>query len=270
MKTLAALLIALVLVSPAALAANKTATFAVKGWTCGSCAVSTRIALKNLDGVTGVTTSDEKNEAVVAYDDSKVTPERMIQAIGKLGYSASLNETPADQPRSDRATPTGADVAKTTLSVTAISCDGCVAALEKQLKRTEGVSAFEVNQARGKAEVSYDPDATDAGHIAESLLRAGFKVVIAPWEPVDASFNGCSNGSCGTRIPNAAVSPQPGAAPGQQVYCPVSGVVLRIKDATPKVDVNGKPMYVCCEGCARHFKANRERVLALRGFRSAS
>lgn len=270
MKKLAVLLIALALASPAARAAKKTATFAVKGWTCGSCAVSTRIALKNLDGVSGVTTNDEKHEAVVSYDDSKVTPDRMIQAIEKLGYSATVNETPAGQPRSDKAQVAGADTATATLSVTGISCEGCVSALERQLKRTGGVSAYVVSEARGKAQVSYDPDVTDAGQIAESLLKAGFKVVLAPWEPVDASFNGCSNGSCGTRIPNAPVSPQPGAALGQQVYCPVSGVVLRIKDSTPKVDVNGKPMYVCCEGCARHFKANHERVLALRGLPSAS
>jgi YHS domain-containing protein len=29
--------------------------------------------------------------------------------------------------------------------------------------------------------------------------------------------------------------------------------------------VNGKTVYFCCEGCARYFEANRQRVLEQRG-----
>jgi hypothetical protein len=47
-------------------------------------------------------------------------------------------------------------------------------------------------------------------------------------------------------------------------------VVLRIKEPTLKADMDGKPVYVCCEGCLRHFLANRDRVLALRGMKAAS
>jgi mercuric ion binding protein len=86
-KKLIPLLLAITLAWPA-LAATQSVTFAVQGWTCGSCAAATRIALKKLDGVEGVTTDHGKMEAVVTYDDSKVTPEKMIQAIQRLGYKA--------------------------------------------------------------------------------------------------------------------------------------------------------------------------------------
>src|SRR2546430_1149567 len=72
------------------LAATRTAAFEVSGWTCGSCAVATRIALKKLDGVQDVKTDPEKNEARVTYDDSKVTTDRMVEAIAKLSYKATL------------------------------------------------------------------------------------------------------------------------------------------------------------------------------------
>jgi copper ion binding protein len=255
-KKLAVLLFAVASACYTANATTKTTTLSVKGWTCGSCAVSTRIALKKLSGVTTVTTNDEKKEAVITYDDSVVTPARMIEAIEKLGYSASVTES---------ATPTGGAVARTTLSVSDVSCEGCVAAFERRAKQVSGVTASELSATTGKAEISYDPVTTDAGAIAEELLKAGFKARLSPWEPVDATFTGCSNGSCGTRIANAAVSPQPGATVGQRVYCPVSGVVLEVSATTPTVEVDGKPIRVCCEGCARYFKANRERVLALRG-----
>ena len=165
---------------------------------------------------------------------------------------------------------TAGEPAKTTLSVKELSCDGCVAAFKLELERTAGVSAFEVSLERSEAGVTYDPEKTDAGTIGESLLKKGFDVRLAPWEPVDASFKGCSNGFCGSRRPGARVSSQPGATTGQEIYCPVSGVVLKINESTPRSDVKGKPFYVCCEACLRYFQANRDRVLALRGIRSTS
>ena len=71
------------------LAATRSVTFDVRGWTCGSCAAATRIALKKLDGVESVNIAFDKGEAAVVYDDARVTPERMIQAIERLGYRAT-------------------------------------------------------------------------------------------------------------------------------------------------------------------------------------
>jgi periplasmic mercuric ion binding protein len=71
-------------------AETRTAAFEVSGWTCASCASATRIALKKLDGVQDVKTDAEKKEALVTYDDSKVTTNRMVEAIAKLGYKATL------------------------------------------------------------------------------------------------------------------------------------------------------------------------------------
>ncbi len=91
MKRLSIVLVALALAAAWPLqAATKTAAFEVNGWTCGSCAAATRIALKKLDGVEDVKTDNEKKETLVMYDDSKVTTDRMVQAIRKLGYKATL------------------------------------------------------------------------------------------------------------------------------------------------------------------------------------
>jgi mercuric ion binding protein len=88
-KKLSILLVALALASSLQ-AATKTAAFEVSGWTCGSCAAATRIALKKLDGVEDVKTDIEKKEALVTYDDSKVTTDRMVRAMARLGYKAAL------------------------------------------------------------------------------------------------------------------------------------------------------------------------------------
>jgi YHS domain-containing protein len=60
---------------------------------------------------------------------------------------------------------------------------------------------------------------------------------------------------------------QPTAKLGQKTYCPVSGVVFRLSDASIQRKVNGKPVYFCCEGCAGYFDAHRERVLKARRLR---
>jgi len=93
-KKLCLFFLALALAWPA-LAATKTVTFAIKGWTCGSCAAATRIALKKLDGVEDVKTDVEKAEAVVTYDDTKVAPEKMVQSIAKFGYRATVKTSAA-------------------------------------------------------------------------------------------------------------------------------------------------------------------------------
>lgn len=100
-------------------------------------------------------------------------------------------------------------------------------------------------------------------------LSAGAKTArLEAWLPVDPAFSGCSEGLCGTRGRNPRAVTQPGAKAGQHVYCPVSGAVFQVKDSSVRADLGGKPLYVCCEGCARYLAQNRERVLALRGLLS--
>ncbi len=89
MKRIVILLISFAAALPV-LAATKTVALDIKGWTCGSCAVSTRIALKKLEGVESVKTDHDKAEAVVTYDDAKVTPQRFVEAVEKIGYSATV------------------------------------------------------------------------------------------------------------------------------------------------------------------------------------
>jgi mercuric transport protein len=91
--------VALLLLSASvSLASTKTATLAVKGWTCGSCAASTRIALKKVDGVADVKTDVAKSEVAVTYDDTKTTPDKMVQAVERLGYKATVKIVTSSSP----------------------------------------------------------------------------------------------------------------------------------------------------------------------------
>jgi copper chaperone CopZ len=69
--------------------------FTVAGMDCAGCVLGTRTALRRLDGVRDAGAGFESIEASPAwalYDPERVTPERMIEAIGTLGYTASVVE----------------------------------------------------------------------------------------------------------------------------------------------------------------------------------
>jgi copper chaperone CopZ len=142
------------------LGAAKTATFAVKGWTGGSCAAATRIALKNLDGVQDVKTDREEMEAMVTYDDAKVAPEKMIQTIEALGYKATVKATassPTSSPLSGKRASPDAPASPEAISFFEVPLEcgaseglGCGSASKpilRALDRTPGVKLAKINYA---------------------------------------------------------------------------------------------------------------------------
>lgn len=69
-------------------AASKTVTIRVEGMHCGGCSSSVQKALKATDGVEEVSVSFEKGEAVITYDDQKVTVEKLREVINGTGFKA--------------------------------------------------------------------------------------------------------------------------------------------------------------------------------------
>jgi Cu+-exporting ATPase len=73
------------------------------------------------------------------------------------------------------------------LSVNGMDCASCVAHVEKAMRSVGGVQACQVNLARGRATVSFDPAATSADAIARAITDAGYPA--APEEPGVAAGN---------------------------------------------------------------------------------
>ncbi len=69
-------------------AAPKTAKIRVEGMHCKMCAASITKALKATAGVESVEVSYDKGEAVVKYDDEKVTEARLREVINGTGFKA--------------------------------------------------------------------------------------------------------------------------------------------------------------------------------------
>jgi copper chaperone CopZ len=69
-------------------AASKTVTIRVEGMHCKMCSASVTKALKATAGVEKVEVSDEKGEAVIQYDDQKVTEAKLREVINGTGFKA--------------------------------------------------------------------------------------------------------------------------------------------------------------------------------------
>ncbi|HYJ89058.1 MAG TPA: heavy metal-associated domain-containing protein [Pyrinomonadaceae bacterium] len=75
--------------SNVASAATRTTTIYVSGMTCGGCAISIEQVLKNTEGVEDVRVNFERGQAVVKYDDRKVTASKLRALVKNIGFRAS-------------------------------------------------------------------------------------------------------------------------------------------------------------------------------------
>ena len=70
-------------------AAIKTVTLSVPDMTCSACPITVKKALRNVAGVEKVAVTYEPKEAVVTFDDSKTTVEKLREATTKAGYPST-------------------------------------------------------------------------------------------------------------------------------------------------------------------------------------
>jgi copper chaperone len=65
---------------------------------------------------------------------------------------------------------------ETTLSVTGMTCGGCVASVQKVLAALPGVQKADVTLTPGEAHVVYDPAKVDRSTMVQAVVGAGFGV----------------------------------------------------------------------------------------------
>jgi len=60
----------------------------------------------------------------------------------------------------------------------------------------------------------------------------------------------------------AKLSPEDAASAGQQHFCPVSGEMLGAMGVPKKIDVKGRKVWICCDGCKDKLLANSAEYLS--------
>lgn len=73
-----------------ALAGNQTVTLSVPGMTCSTCPLTVKKALQKVAGVEKVTVTLAPKEAIVTFDDSQTTLDKLRAATAGAGYPSTL------------------------------------------------------------------------------------------------------------------------------------------------------------------------------------
>ncbi len=129
----------------------------ITGMSCAACARRVEKALSKTDGVDDANVNFAVEKASVSYDPGSVSPHTLVDAVEDAGY--------------------GAEIAKTELGITGMSCASCVGRVEKALNSVPGVLDTSVNLAAEKATVEYLANAVEARDLERAVEDAGYGAV---------------------------------------------------------------------------------------------
>jgi mercuric ion binding protein len=84
-----AILVAAVIASPAAMAADRTITLAVENMYCAACPSIVKASLQAVPGVAQVAVSYKDKTATITYNDAKAHASQLISATTNAGYPSA-------------------------------------------------------------------------------------------------------------------------------------------------------------------------------------
>ena len=62
------------------------------------------------------------------------------------------------------------------LSISGMTCMGCVSSIKKVLEEITGVIDFDVSLKEKQAKIQYDPEKTNTNQFKEAIVEAGFEI----------------------------------------------------------------------------------------------
>ncbi|XP_009870710.1 PREDICTED: copper-transporting ATPase 1 [Apaloderma vittatum] len=170
----------------------------IEGMTCNSCVQSIEGAVAQKAGVKSIHVSLANRSGTIEYDPLQTCPEELRSSIEDMGFDASLSaktelpvataqpspEAPLESHRAKppaKTSPAGQEaktVSKCYVQVTGMTCASCVANIERNLRREDGIHSILVALMAGKAEVRYNPAVIHPSAIAELIQELGFGATV--------------------------------------------------------------------------------------------
>lgn len=135
---------------------DKKITFAVTGMSCAACAQSVEKSLKNTEGITEANVNINTEKATVKFNEDKISIFELEKIVVNSGY--------------------GVKKQKLDLSIKGMSCTACAQAIEKSIKKIDGVIEVNINFATEKGHVEYFGDLTEKKDIIKAVKEAGYDV----------------------------------------------------------------------------------------------
>ncbi|XP_010145455.1 PREDICTED: copper-transporting ATPase 1 [Eurypyga helias] len=180
---------------------TRVVVISIEGMTCNSCVRSVEGALAQKAGVKSVHVSLSNRNGTIEYDPLQTCPEDLRSSIEEMGFDASLSaraelpvavaqpsreaqleshktEPPSRVSLTHFAGQETKTISKCYVQVTGMTCASCVANIERNLRREDGIHSILVALMAGKAEVRYNPAVIHPSAIAELIRELGFGATV--------------------------------------------------------------------------------------------
>lgn len=139
----------------------KSESYKINGMTCAACAKAVERAVKKLDGTADVMVNLATEKLTLTYDEEKVKPRDIIDAVAKAGYEA-LAESNSKE---------------VSIPIEGMTCAACAKSIERTVGKLSGVESVSVNLATEKANIKYNPAELRLSEIKQAIAKAGYKAL---------------------------------------------------------------------------------------------
>ncbi|XP_014781705.1 copper-transporting ATPase 1 isoform X2 [Octopus bimaculoides] len=193
--------------NPAAFNLIATVVINIKGMTCKSCQSTIQMKISEHSSVKSIVVSLKDNNAVIEYYPDTTSPSELCNAIDDMGFEASVAEeknrnSMVKSPETNVAIDVGSSVVhfssnddalenieyeKCFFVVTGMTCASCVALIENNISKVEGVKNVLVALMSQKAEVKYDPAYILSSQIGNKISALGFGATLLESESLGQS-----------------------------------------------------------------------------------
>jgi len=132
----------------------------ISGMTCAACAAKIERGVSKLAGIVEANANCATDTLTVVYDPERSSAKEFVKTIRELGYDAGVE--------------------RLTLPVAGIHCASCVAHIERELTKLDGVVRATVNFAASEVTVEYIPGAVTETDIRATIEGLGYEVPAPP------------------------------------------------------------------------------------------
>jgi Cu+-exporting ATPase len=133
-------------------------SYQVTGMTCGACAAHVQKAVSKLDGVETCEVNIATEKLNLKYDTNKQDFESIKKAVVNAGYGLAPE----------------LHTKKIELLIEGMSCAACSAAVERTVRKLDGVLSAEVNLTTNRGAFEYDPSKIKLSELKASIEKAGY------------------------------------------------------------------------------------------------
>ncbi len=137
----------------------KKESLKINGMSCTACAKAVEKSVSKLEGITQASVNFATEKLSVQFDESLANIDDIKKAVKDAGYDVE------DE----------IEIREVIIPIEGMSCSACSAAVEREIKKLDGINEASVNFATEKASVKYNPYKTRISEIKSAIEKAGYK-----------------------------------------------------------------------------------------------